>query len=157
MEGVRLLLLLGVLRLVGLGGLLGVGREVGDVVVGGGAGAAVGVDWGEGGVGAGTAGGVRVEVWHRFALDGVVVGRLGHHGVRGEREREVEGLSGCVEVLSSMWNVETAFFVEGFFRGFFQGMLEGRRSLFEARRRWWCWCYRETALVLRCTSDNWTC
>lgn len=38
-----------------------------------------------------------------------------------EREREVEGLSGCVEVLSSMWNVETAFFVEGFFGGFFKG------------------------------------
>lgn len=79
MEGVRLLLLL----LLGVGGLLGVGREVGDIVVGGGggAGAAVGVGWGEGGVGGGTAGGVRVEVWHRFALDGVVVGRLGHHGV----------------------------------------------------------------------------
>lgn len=81
MEGVRLLLLL--LRLEGVGGLLGIGREVGEVVVGGrgGAGAAVGVGWGEGGVGGGTAGGVRVEVWHRFALDGVVVGRLGHHGV----------------------------------------------------------------------------
>jgi hypothetical protein len=69
----------------------------------------VGVGWGEGGVGGLTAGGVRVEVWHRFALDGVVVCWFGHHGVRvclrerdrgGERERlrDCRGVRVVVEV-----------------------------------------------------------
>lgn len=91
MEGL-LLLLLGVLRVLrvlhlALRRLRGVGREV--VGGGGGAGAAVGVGWGEGGVGRWTAGrGVRVEVWHRFALDRVVVCWLSHHGVCVRRSRE---------------------------------------------------------------------
>lgn len=81
MEGVGCLLL----GLLGVG-FLGVGREVAGLVGGGGgAGAGVGVGWGEGGVGGWAAGGV---VWHRFALDGVVVCWLGHHVVRRGERRE---------------------------------------------------------------------
>jgi hypothetical protein len=137
-----LLLLLGVLRVLrvlhlALRRLRGVGREV--VGGGGGAGAAVGVGWGEGGVGRWTAGrGVRVEVWHRFALDRVVVCWLGHHGVcvRRSRERDRERekvrvrMTLCLCVSVDMFVVEVdcrdCIFVGGVFRGFFSRDVWGR-------------------------------